>query len=250
MSTTEPPETKLLFMDEKYADLGASKSAQVTSLTGLLIPSASHGDFRNRYYRLISSIIEAAPNTISAIPAVHAAELFPEADDEVRIEFLRDLVKIVVDLDFRIFRIGYYRTPELLKMCKDERGIVGLCFLSLLSCLQNELADSVIWPVMERDQSPTQDQMFAGLLQTLDYGTYHLGSANMSVNNTNLGEVLYTTKRSAHGSVVDCLAYLLHLHFLKGIGHRQTLYKERLAELACPLTSITAHNEVLRMNIS
>jgi hypothetical protein len=81
----------------------------------------------------------------------------------------------------------------------------------------------------------------------LDYMTVRLGKESVSVDNRNLGEVLYTTKRSAHGSVVDCVAYLLHLAFLRSIGHTQTAFKQRLADIASGLSSAIACDEVIEL---
>jgi hypothetical protein len=183
------------------------------------------------------------------MPEIHAASLFPSHPEEIHFRFYEELVRLVIDLELRIYRIGYYATRKLKTTFDGEGGIVGLCFMSMLLCLKTELAHSQIWPVMEIDQTPKQDRHFAGLVQRLDHATSRLGSSAMSIDNENLGELLYTTKRSAHGAVVDCMAYLLHQGFLRSIDHHQTPYKSRLADIASGLKSMIIVNETIDLKI-
>jgi hypothetical protein len=234
-------------MDEKFADQGAPPPARVTSLTGVLIPTEVHRVFRARFYRLVLDALGEKEGVIQPLPAIHASNLLPGAADETRFAFLNGLVNLVTELKFQIYRIGYRTTPEILAMTGGESRVIGLCFSSMLFCLEKELASSAVWPVMEIDRTSAQDRAFAGLMQNIDYITACLGPQIMSISNENLGEVLYTTKRSAYGSVVDCVAYLLHLGFLSSIGHFQTPFKTRIAEIASGVRSIIAFDEVIEL---
>jgi hypothetical protein len=243
--------TNFLFMDEKFADEGAPLGARATSLTGVLIPADTHRAFRGRFYGLVHQAIGDEQHVISPMPVVHAMDLFRGKDDDTRFCFLDGLVQIAIDLGFRTYRVGYRPTPELLKILGGKEGVLlGLCFTSMLCCLKGELAKSVIWPVMEIDRnSLEQDRSFGGLVQNVDYMTSRLGPASMSVQNDNLGEVLYATKKSAYGSLVDCIAYLLHLRFLRSIGQPLTSFKSRLADIASRLEPVISFDEVIEMKM-
>jgi hypothetical protein len=124
---------------------------------------------------------------VRPVPLIHAANLLPDANDEVRIAFLHSLVNLINELKFQIYHVGYRTTPQIVSMFSGERGVLGLCFSGMLSCLKKELARSQVWPVMEIDRTPEQDRAFAGLIQHLDYLTARLGPTAMSIKNENLG---------------------------------------------------------------
>ena len=232
--------TTFLFMDEKYADHDAPREAQVTSLTGVLIPATVHRVFRERFYRLVADAIGDPERTISKWPfgQIHASKLLPDSTDDRRFSFLEGLVSLVNELEFGIYRIGYFRTRQNVSGLGGESGIMSTCFMSMLYMLKDEIADSQVWPVMEIDHTDRQDQSFAGMVQMSDYAFSRSASESWWVSNANFGEVLYMTKRSSYGALVDCLAYLLHAKWLRSIGQDQTPYKERLATVASNLTTV------------
>ena len=247
------PDTKFFYMDEKYAEQSGPPRTRITSLTGVLIPAAIQPTFRNRYYQLVTNTIADPPNTISEMPLVHAASMFPQfgADDSKRFEFVRGLVEIVTDLSLKIYRVGYFRTPEMVRVFgDDEKNTLGLCVLGLLGVLSGELQTSQIWPVMEIDQTAAQDAAFAGFIQRVDYLTTRLPPGTVSINNETLGELHYVTKKSAHGTVADFAAYLRHVRYLAHEGITLTPFKQRLAAIAEPLDSVTAYDEVIEMNFT
>jgi hypothetical protein len=241
--------TKFLFMDEKFADKGVPLRDRATSLTGVLIESSVHQTLRSRFYDLVHRIVGDEPGSISPMPMIHAMNLFPEESDEVRLRFLEALVGIVLDLDIRIFRVGYKPTPEFLNVIGGKESVIlGMCFSGILSCLESEPSDCTIWPVMEIDRnSPDQDRAFAGLIQNIDYMTQRLGGAALSIRNDNIGELLYVTKRSAYGSIVDCIVYLLHVKYLRLIAQPLTAFKSQLADIAMKLEPAIDFDEVIEM---
>ncbi|MGE9009226.1 hypothetical protein ACO2JO_11630 [Leptospira interrogans] len=243
---------KFLFMDEKYADSALPPAMRVTSLTGVLVNPEAHAAFRAQFYSLLNGVRGDPENTISALTTIHAAELFPEygTDDSRRIEFVKGLMKLMVANQIRIFRVGYVWSPKMREVFKTEKAVLGICFDAILRVLTNELRTNQIWPVMETDRSSTQDQTFAGSVRNLDYLTTRLSAASISFDNSNLGEVLFSTKNSTYGTVVDFAAYLLHLRFLKTQGLMLTPFKEQLAAMAVPLDEITERNETIEMQIS
>lgn len=246
-------EVKFLYMDEKYAERRGPVASRVTALTGVLVNPLAHASFRQRYYELLVETMRDPVGTINQLPQVHAARMFPEfgADDTRRFEFVKRLVDIFVLFNFRIYRVGYVRTPQMAATFgRDERSVLGLCFFGLLGALRDELATSQIWPVMERDGSPMQDSAFAGFIRGLDHYSVRIPTA-VSLDNQNMGEVLYSTKHSAYGAVADFASYLRNVAYLK---HEKlvplTPFKLRLAELAGPLETLVAFDKTITMQIA
>ena len=230
-------------MDEKYAVQAHPPNLHVTSLTGVLIPQPVYRAFRHRFYRLAAAAIDDPQHTISTWPhkQLHAQNLLPTAtSNDQRFTFLQGLVSLVNDLELQVYRIGYFKTPEVISLFNgSESGLVATCFIGMLNVLKDETDDSQVWPVMEIDHSDRQDQNFAGSVQASDYAFSRFDSPDAFwVSNANFGEVLYMTKRSCCGALADNLAYLLHEKWLRSMGHNQTAYKRRLAEIAAGLTTV------------
>lgn len=249
---THPPNANLdtavwfLFMDERYPDRHLPRDAQSTTLTGVLFDALGHRNMRDGFYDLIEQALGDQEGHISAMPLIHASELFPAKGDEIKYQFLEGVVELVRALDLKIIRIGYSKSSI---EDTEEEDVMGLLFTSFLGCLKPLLDRGMIWPVMETDQSKSQDRAFAGLMQNLDYLTSRFGIENTSVDNTNLGEVLYTTKRSAYGSIVDCIAYLLHTRELKARGISLSKFKTRLAEIADGLSQNLFFEEIIHLQL-
>jgi hypothetical protein len=243
---------KFLFMDEKYADPQLPPALRVTSLTGLLVAVENHATFRAQFYALLTKVVRDQQGTISSLTVIHAAKMFPEfgGDDARRFEFVEGLVDIVVAARARLFRVGYVWSAKMQSTFKTEKAVLGLCFDGLLRVLAGELKGNQIWPVMETDHTTQQDQTFAGFIRNLDYFTVRIDPANMSMDNKNIGEVLFSTKNSAYGTAVDFAAYLLHLRYLRKQGLTMTPFKERLADIAEPLDAIIGREEIIEMQIS
>ena len=149
-------------MDEKYAVQAHPPGLRVTSLTGVLLPQTAYREFRNRFYGLVAAAIGDPEDTISKWPheQLHAQKLLPTAtSNDQRFSFLQGLVPLVNELELRIYRIGYYTTPQVLSLFKNsETGLVAMCFFGMLGVLKDDTSDSQVWPVMEIDHSDRQDQ--------------------------------------------------------------------------------------------
>ena len=237
---------KFLFMDETYMPKRSPVSA--TTLTGLLVHADAHADIRTQYQDLLKGVRPDPPNTIQRPIDVHAADLFKSLGvaDAVKFDFLNGVVDICLGHDLRIYRVGYYNTPEMLNISRSERGILGLCFLGILWALAPELEDNVIWPVMERDGSEEQDRMFAGQVRSIDHMSARTEGL-LSIDNKNLGELLYTTKHSAYGALVDCVAYLRHVVHLADRRAKLTPFKEELAAIGRRLSPVLVRDETIEM---
>lgn len=248
--------TKFLYMDEQYIDPNTHRNGETSrrkkcvSLTGVLIPTDIHRTFRSRYYQAVGRALGGS-NDFPELPVIHASRLFPDHTDDVKYQFLEEIVQICADLEFRVFRVGYYVTPQLISVLNigNPQKILSLCFSSLLFCLEEELAKNEIWPVMETDNSSHQDRIFAGLIQTTDYISAVIGPGPLSIDNGNLGELHYSTKRSAYGTVTDCISYLLDAgSSVEALATFTSPFKQRLAEIAANLGPLTAFNEIIEMN--
>ncbi len=245
--------TKFFYMDEHYADpktyhSGNSGSRRAaTSLTGVTVPMNIHRDFRHRYYRYVAEASDKSDGTTPSLPLVHAAELLPGVDDERKFAFLEKVVSMVIEFRFSIYRVEYYETPQTINAFNGREGLISMCFASLLHCLREELRENELWPVMETNGQPSQDRAFAGHLQAIDYFTALVGQANVSVDNFNLGELLYNTKRSSYGSVTDIVSYLLDARASKLSGKNLSAFKTRLAVIAGGLVSAIAFDEVIEL---
>ncbi|MDG2522888.1 hypothetical protein P7B02_15230 [Caulobacter segnis] len=237
----------LLYMDETYPDFTLPKSAWSVALTGMLVPAKRHREVRTQFYDAVATATKRTPSTVPPLAEIHAAALLPDCTDEERVAFLNRLVEIVLEFDLRIYRIGYARSRELLQILKTDRGIAGFVFAQLLHVLEPELLENQIWPVMETDRTNEQDQAFAGQIQYADHIESHLGAAILSRDGANLGEVLYSTKRSVHGAIVDCMAYLLNVSSLHGQGLPLSPFKALLRPVADRLGPAVRYNEIITM---
>ena len=246
-------QTKFIYMDEHYSDPNTYRSNVIhrrqaaTSLTGVTVPVSIHRNFRKQYYQAVAEAISRADNVIQSLPIIHASNLFPDRDDFVKLDFLRKIVFMTIEFGLKVYRVGYYETPELVQTTGGRTGILGLCFSSLLYCLSEELAENELWPVMETDRSASQDEAFAGHIQRIDYFTALIGKANVLIDNANLGELHYSSKKSVYGAVTDCISYLLDARSLKSAGAAITPFKKQIAAIADGLTPSIVFDEIITM---
>ena len=235
-----PGKVGFLFMDEKYLDLGASDEAQVTSLTGLLVSSGSYPALRDRLFHLLPNFSEGAGALGTEI---HASSLFRVNLDEDHFEFYEGLTSLISENKCKIFRRGINFVPALTsKLREKEICLLYFCFKSMLFDALESERNMQIWPVMETDESQSQDKIFAGYIRGIDHATSYLNMVgdgvkelideDLMVDNGRLGGVHYFSKKSIVGNAVYCITYLLHLKWLKDEGFKLTEYKARLAEIA------------------
>ena len=235
-------------MDETYADLTKPPEAHSVCLTGMLVPADRHREIRGQFYEAVADAVRREPNVVPPVTEIHAASLLPNADDDTRVAFLEKLVGIIINFDLSLYRVGYRRTPILLEMFKTDKAILSIAFTSMLDLISAELKSTPIWPVMETDHSKVQDQAFAGTVQFADHIAAYIGPEMLTRDQANLGEVLYSTKRSIHGALVDCAAYLLNVRTFAAQGLISSDYKRRLSLVAERLTPAVKFDEVITMS--
>jgi hypothetical protein len=242
-------DVRFLYMDETYPDFSLPRRTWSVCLTGMLVPAASHREIRARFYNAVADAVGRQSNTVPPVMEIHAATLLPDSDDVTRIAFLANLVSIITDYNLSLFRVGYRRTRTLLNMCGTNAAILGLAFGGMLNLMSQELESTPIWPVMETDRSNLQDQSFAGAVQFTDHIAAHIGADALSRDQSNLGEVLYSTKRSIYGALVDCAAYLLNVRTLAAQGVALSDYKRQLCTVASQLLPIVQFDEIITMRL-
>jgi len=232
-------------MDERFGL--PTDHRRYTALTGILVPSGTHREFRRRYYELLPVATHNQTGVTRGIPIVHASKLFPDQSDQIKLTWLSEIVQVCKDLDFSLLRVGYYESRQLKALHHSNEALLELCLMGLIFSLAPELDKHEIWPVMEASNPHQQDAYFAGFVQKLDYMTELYPQCRMSINNSNLGEMHYVTKRSIYGSTVDCLSYLMDARLLVASGAAASEFKQKLARAAENLDSITTINEVIEM---
>lgn len=245
--------TSFLYMDELYSDRRTFKNAtandrpEYVALTGLLVPNGTHAEFRKRFYDAVLTALDIEPNVIPQPPEIHGSNLFPGRPDDVKYRFLEQIIRACLDLDMQVLRVGYFLNGDIRSAFKRDKNIVSLCFNGILSSIQGLLKSTEIWPVVESDHSPLQDQHFAGSIQFLDFVTSHLGKRSLTLDNNNLGEMLYCSKRSIYGSTVDLCSYLLDARFLDQSGFEITPFKRKLASIAASLGPMVIYDEIINL---
>ena len=132
----------------------------------------------------------------------------------------------------------------------------GTVFRSMLVAVRDLGDAGLIWPVMETDHTDIQDELFAGYVRWMDHSSSHLDSIGdgvqelieegFMVDNNMIGDMHYVSKRSIVGSVVDCLAYLLHCRWIQDSGGRLSNYKGQLADIARRLDRSLLDDYVVR----
>ena len=116
--------------------------------------------------------------------------------------------------------------------------------------------DAQIWPVVELDHTSHQDKNFAGYIRTTDHATAYLEMIgdgvkklvddHHMVDNARLGDLHYVSKTSIVGSAVDCLSYLLHCKWVRENEGELSIYKQRLADIACGLDTASTDEYIGR----
>ena len=231
-----------LYMDEKYPDIKAPPSMQVTSLIGFLIASDQFIRFRDEFFRIVPGFDEGADN----FPVeIHASNLFPGRPDEEHFQFYSRLVSLINGFKCSVYRRGFNFVPDHELLRKKQGDLLGLCFRSMLLAVDDFEYFGQIWPVMESDRSIRQDENFAGYMLWMDQATSYLNwvgdgveeliEEDYMVDNSRFGDLHYVTKKSIGGIAADCLTYLLHCKWLVEKGFPTTGYKARLAAIASTL---------------
>ena len=224
-----------LFMDESFGD--PKRNSEPVVLTGVMVPAANHGAVLSKYLELFRAIFQPRQGVVEPQPDVHAVGLFKniEADDEQRLLFFKGIVDLLLGLKLEIYRAGYFATPEALRLFNRKDHLLGLCLLDILSIVTERHPEKQIWPVMEMNASDrVQDLQFAGMVRSLSYYGDRVGKENVSIKYDNLGELLYSSKRSNLGSIVDCVAYLRQAKEQRERG-AVSEFKKKLADIGALL---------------
>ena len=232
-----------LYMDEKYPDVKAPPSMQVTSLVGILISS---DQFISGSGTNFSGLFQASVKgpTISRWRST-LATFFQGGPDEEHFQFYSGLVSLINGHKCSVYRRGFNFVPAHELLRKKQGDLLGICFRSMLLTVDDFEYFGQIWTVMESDRSMRQDENFAGYMRWMDQATSYLNwigdgveeliEEDYMVDNSRFGDLHYVNKKSIGGIAADCLAYLLHCKWLVDKDFPTTEYKARLAAIASTL---------------
>jgi hypothetical protein len=219
-----------LFMDESFGD--TKRHAEPVVLTGILVSAADHAPIRTGYLELLLAASPGEEGIVEQQSEIHAVSLFKSSNgnDAQRFQFFNGIVDLVLRYKIEAYRVGYYYTPELASVFRTKKNLLSLCLLEILSSVTKVHGSEQIWPVMETDRSDVQDLHFPAMVGSLSYYGARVGKESISIDYTNLGELLYSTKHSKIGSIVDCVAYLRRATEQQAVGGASE-FKQRLAEI-------------------
>ena len=222
-------------------------------MTGLLIYADEYPIFRDRIFRLLPGFDRGVDGLNIE---VHASELFRDSSDDVHFEFYAGVVSLVNELSCKVYRRGFNFSPGHRHIRKSQRTQLWYCFRSILFAVLESQVEAQIWPVVELDHTRHQDEHFAGYIRTTDHATAHLEMVgdgarelvedHQMVDNVRLGDLHYVSKTSIVGSAVDCLSYLLHWKWVRENEGELSIYKQRLADIACALDTASTDDYIGR----
>lgn len=230
-----------IYLDEKYADPGTSHDLQVTSLTGVLLTSSQLVPFRHMYFGLLNDLFPSRPKRLPNFIEVHASNLFPdEPNDEVRYEFMQNLVSIVNEMQLPVMRIGYRRNSDAQKLYEsaglwrnyqefEKKALLSLCFSGFKSALDS--SEALVFYHMETDNSDLQYHTFQRSTTNTQWVGKFLFPESMSIDPDKTGDVSFYAKGSPYGVLPDCMGYLLHLRWRRGQGACLRPYGRRMTEI-------------------
>src|SRR6266478_7870411 len=133
-----------LFMDESF-----HPKTRVSSLTGILIPVDHYPELRDGFYKLLAPLIRPSPEVIKLAPELHGHEFLPQETDATKLQILDGVASLVLSHNLRIYRVGYFITPEIERAFKADAKMTGLCFQSMLFMMQPVLEQERLIPVMD-----------------------------------------------------------------------------------------------------
>ncbi len=230
-----------VYLDEKYADLGTIHDLQVTSLTGVLLVSSQLVPFRHKYFDLLNDLFPSPPKRLPNFIEVHASKLFPdEPNDEVRYEFMQNLVSIINEMQLPVVRVGYRRNSDAQELYEsaglwrnyqefEKKALLSLCFSGFQSTLDS--SEALVFYHMETDNSDLQYHTFQRSTTNTQWVGRFLFPESMSVDPDKTGDVSFYAKGSPYGVLPDCLGYLLHLRWRNDQGDYLKPYGLRMAEI-------------------
>ena len=122
----------------------------------------------------------------------------------------QSIINVPVNIGFHIYRIGYYITPQFRKLFAADSKALGICWISLLSIIQDEFRNSLLIPVMDGLNQDCVDK-FSGMMQGFNIASAAGFKDSISISNTDniIGEVFFAdSKYSILTQIVDIISYL------------------------------------------
>jgi hypothetical protein len=235
-------QTNFLFMDDSF-----HSETRISSLTGVIVPMDRYSLVRDGFYALLGPIIRPSNGVIRRAPELHGCDFLRDESDETKLDVLRGIVSLTLQQGLRVYRAGYFITPEIERTFPTDKRMLGTCFHSLLSMMHTVLGEESLIPVMDGLDKKNL-HYFSAAVKWLDEMRTVGMERHLSLKFTQnlLGEVFYAD--SAHSVLIqlaDILAYLRNKSDLTTLGHSVTPFNERLWKISADLKSCIIWEEII-----
>ena len=249
-----------VYLDEKYADTDTSHELQLTSLTGVLLTSSQLVPFRHSYFDLLNDLFPSRPKRLPKFVDVHASNLFPnETDDEIRFNFMENLIAIVNEMQLPVRRVGYRRNCDAQKLFEsaglwsnyqefEKKALLSLCFSGFKSAFDS--SEALVFYHMETDNSDQQYHTFQRSTTDTQWVGKFWFPESMSIDPDKIGDVSFYAKGSPYGVLPDCMGYLLHLRWRRNQGDCLKPYGLRMTEIFNDIDEELIREEVVDTQLS
>lgn len=144
-------------MDETF---NHETNPPISSLTGILIPLGKYPVLRSEFFKILRFEGIAKENNFNINPPeLHFVDFLRNYGDEIKFDVLWSLANLIVDNQIEIYRIGYYITKEIENTFKNDKRLIGVCWLGILFMLETKLEAELVVPVMDAGFEKNMKQM-------------------------------------------------------------------------------------------
>lgn len=241
---------KFIYLDE-CKDI---EHTNIISLTGVLICSNAYQLLRKGFYEILGNYIQPESGTINLNPPeIHGSDLLPLiSDDDEKLRVLREIAELIINVQVRVYRVGYYAKESLISTFGGIDEVLSLCLFGIKVQCQSEYANNMLMPVMDSVNLPVYNA-FSRSIKSLDImRSASISNSSLSLQNTgNLCEMHFAdSKHSALIQIADIVSYLLHAHDYERCGLHQTSFKKKIITISKLIAPSVMKNEVIDMNIT
>ncbi len=171
-------DVKFIFLDESI-----TLEANLSSLTGVIIPMTKFEKVVSDYYKIISVIfdyLEKATGKKQQFPPIlHGKDFlrnskenkafdFSSVTDEFRLSIFKKVIDIINDNDLFVIRLGYSNFKEIVETFTIDDKLHNLNWFNLSRTISKFYEDTLFIPVMEGIDSSIVHN-FCGTIYSLNY---------------------------------------------------------------------------------
>jgi len=248
-----------LFMDECIYE-----PLDLAALTGVLVPSDRYAAVRDAICQIVWDVQRRLGIADPAPIELHARDLLPQIKDKSqevldaeRLSVLESAVNIVNSNRLSVYRVAYLNHKEISDTFKFDPKLYALNFFGMGLLLQEKLADTLIFPVMDgvpgcpmsQRQAPAIDpqliRAFALHVRHMQHVRRNDNIANnLPINYANLAEPAFVdSEYSTLVQLTDLVSYLLLQRDREELARpsEQSCYREKVIEIAQGFESDLLH---------